>query len=196
MTNLSTYINIDGNQGNFTEVTANTLAGDGSQIANITGANVTGEVSSANVVTNPSQTAITQVGTLTSLTTGSLNTTGQFTANGNAQFNGDAYFAGNVTIPGNINQISGNSGQFFGNVVTGFNALYAGLPAGYTLLSQEITQFSASFNGYTQTSLQNLNGGDEATGDFVITADNGTDFINHIDMGMAGSGYDVLSVCQ
>jgi hypothetical protein len=108
-------------------VRANILAGEGGNISNIQGANVSGEVASANVVTNPSQTAITQVGTLTSLTTGSLTTTGQFTANANAQFNGDVYFAGNVTIPGNINQISGNSASFFGNAVTGFGALYAGL---------------------------------------------------------------------
>jgi hypothetical protein len=190
MTNLSTYINIDANQGDFVEITANTLAGDGGQIANITGANVAGEVASANVVTNPSQTAITQVGTLTSLSTGGLTVTGQLTANSNAQFNGAVYFAGNVTIPGNINQVSGNSGQFFGNSVTGFGALYAGLPAGYTLLNQEVMQYSTNFDGYTQVSLRNIDGGTQATGDFVITADNGTDFINHIDMGMAGSGYD------
>jgi hypothetical protein len=181
-------------------VTSNTAATDTTTGAlQVTGgAGVTGNLYAGNLIgtgiagtlLTASQPNITSLGIITSLTAGAATFSGQLTANGNAQFNGDAYFAGNVTIPGNINQISGNSGQFFGNVVTGFNALYAGLPAGYTLLSQEITQFSASFNGYTQTSLQNLNGGDEATGDFVITADNGTDFINHIDMGIAGSGYD------
>jgi hypothetical protein len=164
--------------------------GDGGYLSNIAGANVVGEVALANTVSNPAQPNITSVGVLTSLTTNSLNVEGQFTANGNAQFNQDVYFAGNVTLPGNINQISGNSGQFFGNAVTGFGAIYVGLPAGYTLLNNEVAQFADNFNGYTQVTHQNINGGDQATGDFVITADNGTDLVNHIDLGMAGSGYD------
>jgi hypothetical protein len=210
--NVSTTGNITGGI-----ITANILAGEGGNVSNITGANVTGavslatnanvanianvsysvdganvvgEVALANTVSNPSQPNITALGTITSLTANAVTIQGQLTANGNAQFNQDVYFAGNVTIPGNINQITGNSGQFFGNVVTGFGALYAGLPAGYTLLNQEITQFAASYNGYSQVSVQNINGGDQATGDFVITADNGNDFTNHIDMGVAGSGYN------
>jgi hypothetical protein len=172
--------------GNITAnvITANTVT------ANIAGANVVGEVAVANTVSNPVQSNITAVGTLTSLSTGSLNISGQLTANGNAQFNGNVFFAGNVTLPGNINQISGNSGQFFGNASSGFGALYAGLPAGYTLLNQEITQFAASFAGYTQVSLRNIDGGGQATGDFVVTADNGTDTSNYIDMGFTGSGYN------
>ena len=180
--NVSTTGNVTG--GIFT---ANILVGDGGNIANITGANVTGEVAVANTVSNPTQANITQVGTLQS-----LEISGQFTANGNAQFNQDVYFAGNVTLPGNINQISGNSATFFGNVVTGFGALYAGIPAGYTPLINEVVQFADNYNGYTQVTHQNLSGGDQATGDFVITANNGTDLVNHIDMGIAGSGYNGL----
>ena len=178
--------------------TANAVAGGNvlgevsfAAVANsVAGANVTGEVALANTVSNPAQPNITSVGTLVSLTTDSLNTTGLFTANGNAQFNADVYFAGNVTLPGNINQISGNSASFFGDPATGFGALYVGLPTGYTLLDNEVAQFSDNFNGYTQVTHRNINGGDQATGDFVITADNGTDLVNHIDLGIAGSGYD------
>ena len=190
---LSQYGRINTNVDFFANanvIGAQYLKGDGSNISNIAGANVTGEVALANTVSNPSQPNITSVGTLVSLTTGALNTTGQFTANGNAQFNQDVYFAGNVTLPGNINQISGNSGSFFGDPATGFGALYVGLPTGYTLLDNEVAQFSDNFNGYTQVTHRNINGGDQATGDFVITADNGTDLVNHIDLGIAGSGYD------
>jgi hypothetical protein len=190
---LSQYGRINTNVDFFANanvIGAQYLKGDGSNISNIAGANVTGEVALANTVSNPAQPNITSVGTLVSLTTGSLNTTGLFTANGNAQFNQDVYFAGNVTLPGNINQISGNSGSFFGDPATGFGALYVGLPTGYTLLDNEVAQFSDNFNGYTQVTHRNINGGDQATGDFVITADNGTDLVNHIDMGIAGSGYD------
>lgn len=180
--------------GNITTgiLTANILVGEGGNIANITGANVTGEVAVANTVSNPSQPNITALGTIVSLTANALTVNGTMTANGNAQFNADVYFAGNVTIPGNVTQISGNSGQFFGNAVTGFGALYAGLPAGYTLLNQEVMQYATSFDGYTQVSMQNINSGSQATGDFVITADNGNDTTNHIDLGMAGSGYNGL----
>jgi hypothetical protein len=180
---LNVYGNITAESGNF-------FIGDGGYLSNITGANVSGIVPFANIVTNPSQPNITSVGTLTSLTANSVNINGQLTANGNAQFNQDVYFAGNVTLPGNIIQISGNSGTFFGNAVTGFGAFYAGLPAGYTPLINEVAQFADNYNGYTQITHQNLNGGDQATGDFVITADNGTDLINHIDLGIAGSGYN------
>jgi hypothetical protein len=38
--------------------------------------------------------------------------------------------------------------------------------------------------------MQNINGGDQATGDFIVTADNGNDTTNYIDLGIAGSGYN------
>jgi hypothetical protein len=182
--------NIVGTVANATYAVNANLAAFANTAFSVAGANVTGEVAVANTVSNPSQPNITALGTITSLTANGATINGLFTANSNAQFNGDVYFAGNVTIPGNINQISGNSGQFFGNVVTGFGALYAGLPAGYTLLDQEVMQYATNFDGYTQVSLRNINGGADATADYVITADNGTDSTNYADFGMAGSGYD------
>ena len=188
--------NITGN------VTALTFSGEAGNLSNISGANVSGTVANAtfatganlsayaNIVTDAAQPNITSLGTLTSLTTGGLTVEGVITANANAQFNGDVFFAGNVTLPGTINQISGNSGQFFGNATTGFGALYAGLSSGYTLLAQEVMQYASSFDGYTQLSFTNINGGSQATGDFVVTADNGDDETNFIDLGIAGSGYD------
>ena len=173
-------------------LTAAQYVGNGSSLSSLTGANVTGEVATANVVSNPLQPQITQVGVITGLSVGTLDISGQLTANGNAQFNGDVFFAGNVTLPGNINQISGNSGEFFGDPTTGFGALYVGIPTGFTLLDNEVAAFSDNFNSYTQINHRNLNGGDQATGDYVITADNGTDTTNYIDMGIAGSGYNGL----
>jgi hypothetical protein len=173
-------------------VTGNFFIGNGSLLTNINGANVTSEVAVANTVSNPLQPNITALGTITSLTANAVTITGALTANGNAQFNGDVFFAGNVTIPGNINQVSGNSGQFFGNAITGFGALYAGLPAGYTLLTQEVMQYATNFNGYTQVTMRNISSGDQATGDFVVTADDGNDTTNFINMGFTGSGYNGL----
>ena len=171
-------------------VTASYIIGNGSLLTNLNGANVVGEVAVANTVSNPSQPNITALGTIVSLTANALTLNGQFTANGNAQFNADVYFAGNVTIPGNINQISGNSGQYFGNAITGFGALYAGIPSGYTLLNNEVVQFSDNYDGYAQVSHRNINGGAQATTDYVATADNGDDATNYVDLGVAGSGYN------
>jgi hypothetical protein len=185
-------ISIDGPITTTATLTADQYSGNASGLSQLTGANVTGEVATANVVSNPLQPVITQVGTLTGLTTGTLDITGQFTANSNAQFNGDVFFSGNVTLPGVINQISGNSGEFFGDPATGFGALYVGIPSGFTLLNNEVAQFADNFNGYTQVTHRNIIGGDQATGDFVISADNGTDVTNYIDIGIAGSGYNGL----
>ena len=185
--------------GTVASATSATSAASANAVA---GANVSGTVANAtfstsanlsayaNIVTDAAQPNITSLGTLTSLTTNGLVIEGELTANANAQFNGDVYFTGNVTLPGTINQISGNSGSFFGNSVTGFGALYAGLPAGYTLLAQEVMQYATSFDGYTQVSLRNINAGSQATGDIVVTADNGNDDTNFVTLGMAGSGYD------
>ena len=194
-----------------TTITASYLIGEGSNISNIQGANVTGavalagnatvafsidganvvgEVAVANTVSNPSQPNITALGTITSLTADAVLVNGLLTANSNAQFNGDVYFAGNVTLPGNINQISGNSATFFGDPVTGFGALYAGLIAGYTPLVNEVVQFADNFNSYAQVTHQNINGGDQATTDYVATASNGTDTTNFVDLGIAGGGYN------
>jgi hypothetical protein len=171
-------------------ITGNYIIGNGSLLSNITGANVTGEVAVANTVSNPTQSNITALGTITSLTANGIQVNGQFTANGNAQFNDNVYFAGNVSLAGNITQISGNSGQFFGNTVTGFDALYAGLPSGYTLLPQEVINFTTNYDGYSQVLARNINTGSQSTTDFVATSDNGTDVANFVDLGVAGSGYN------
>ena len=198
ITSVGTLASLDVTGG----VTALTFSGEAGNLSNVTAGNITGTVANAtfatganlsayaNIVTDASQPNITSLGTLTSLTTSGLTIEGTMTANANAQFNGDVFFTGNVTLPGTINQISGNSGQFFGNATTGFGALYAGLSAGYTLLAQEVMQFASSFDGYTQLSFQNINGGSQATGDLVVTADNGNDTKNYINLGIAGSGYN------
>lgn len=50
-------------------------------------------------------------------------------------------------------------------------------------------QFSGNGSSYLQVNLQNFDG--NGSGDIVITADNGTNDVNFIDMGINGSTYDV-----
>ena len=63
------------------------IASDGSGIANVRAANVTGTVATAGVVTNPAQVNITSVGTLTSLTVSGVLTADAFSGNGYALSN-------------------------------------------------------------------------------------------------------------
>ena len=109
--------------------------------------------------------------------------------------NGGAYIAGNLWVGGNINftpnsvsSISGNSATFYGNAA-GFGALYAGISSGYTVQPQTVLQVSSNFNGYAQVNSQNINGGSNASTDFVATADTGNTSQGYIDMGINSSGF-------
>ena len=131
-------------------------------------------------VTTSTQTNITRVGTLSSLTTG-----------GDATINGNLTVTGNITYTGNVTSVTvtGNSGQFFGNG-SGFGALYAGISSGYLVEPQMITQFTSNFNGYSGVNHQNINPGSQASSDIYITADNGTALDGYVDIGMGSSTYN------
>ena len=75
--------------GTLTTLYVNGLLGtsDGSGIANIRAANVSGTVATAGVVTNPAQVNITSVGTLTSLSVSGMLVAGAFSGNGYALSN-------------------------------------------------------------------------------------------------------------
>jgi len=91
------------------------------------------------------------------------------------------------------NTFSVVTGSFFGDATTGRNALYAGT-AGYTALGSDImAQFTGNVDAYSQINFQNINNGTSASGDFIVTADNGTDSTNFVDMGIASSTYSYPS---
>ena len=52
-----------------------------------------------------------------------------------------------------------------------------------------MAQFSANINEYAQINVQNINGGNDASGDVVVTANNGSNNDTYIDMGINSSGY-------
>ena len=68
------------------------------------------------------------------------------------------------------------------------NSLQVGLPAVGGLANSLQTNV-LNTNSYIQTVVQNLSSGTQASGDFIVTADNGTDSAFYLDMGMNGSGY-------
>jgi fibronectin-binding autotransporter adhesin len=174
--------------------TGNATHGNISTAGSITGssASVTGNVTGASLfgtIATAAQTGITTVGTLATLAVSGNTTTNGLTVTANATI-GNLYVSGNTTIAGNITQISGNSGQFFGNATTGFNALYAGLPAGFSILPDSVVNFVGSANNFSQINNQNQSGGSLGTADYVITGNNGDNDNYFLDLGYAGSGYD------
>ena len=107
------------------------------------------------------------------------------TVSGNVSIQGNLAVTGNISVTGNvINQtITGNTGQFFGYAANGFNALYAGIPTGFKFEPQTVFQSTGNINDYAQINIQNINPNGNASGDYVVTADNGSANDTFIDMG-------------
>ena len=140
---------------------------------------------------------------------GNFNTFGNMSAAGNVYANnfvGDISAApGNTSIQINVDGVIGSaayfsydyganvlyapSAAFSGNLTNGTTGLFVGLPA-YTFLGSNIvTQITSNVDSYAQVNQQNINSGNAASADYVITADNGSDSTFYIDIGMASSNH-------
>ena len=82
----------------------------------------------------------------------------------------------------------GGSIYVAGNATTGNSTIVAGVSN--TLLTNTTAAFSSNINGYSQLTYQNKSTGTDATADFILTADNGSDTVNYADFGIINSGYD------
>ena len=126
----------------------------------------------------------------------SLQATTDITAGGNIDIDGEASVGGNLTIVGNITFSGGGSitevtsayGNFFGNS-DGSNALYAGVPGG-VVVPGGITSFTGDSNAYMQINAQNQNHGTQASMEYVVTGDLGTDTTDYLDLGFSSSSWD------
>ena len=117
---------------------------------------------------------------------------GALIIDGGLGVNGNINLSGNINITsGNINlqEFSGQTGHFIGDPVTGFGAIYAG-KSGFTILPYTVAQFTENNNSYSQINTQNESAGNQASSDYVATADQGSDSTYFIDMGITNSGYD------
>jgi hypothetical protein len=92
----------------------------------------------------------------------------------------------NITTQLNVTGASG--ANITGNSTTGIGAINAGVST--TPLPNTIVSFTSNVNYYTQITLQNKNTGIDATADYILTADNGSDTVNYLDLGIINSGYD------
>lgn len=97
---------------------------------------------------------------------------------------------GSNTISTTGNVTAGNI-ILSGAATTGVNSVLAG-PT-FTPLSNTMAGFVSNVNSYTQLTIQNKSTGADATTDFIATADNGSDTVNYLDMGIINSGYDALT---
>jgi collagen type VII alpha len=121
---------------------------------------------------------------------GGIGANGGFNVNGNSKLTGNLYVTGLITGTNiSLNTLIATSGTFYGNTI-GANALYAGVASPFDTFSQTVIESAANSNSYMQNNLQNENPGNQASADWVATADNGTDLTGYIDMGITGSGWD------
>lgn len=137
-------------------------------------------------------------------TPGGANTQIQFNNAGN--FGGSNFLTFNtasrlLTVAGNIESqnilvsnitttqnIFGNTGTFYGDQF-GDGAIYVGSPAGTVLGSDVVMQVTANSGSYSQINFQNINSGNLASGDYILTADNGSDSTYYLDLGLASSNH-------
>lgn len=110
---------------------------------------------------------------------------------------------GNISTTGNIsasnvfvvNTITSTdcyitTGTFSGADETGDNSLFIGHPTFTTLGTDIMAQFTGNVVNYAQINFQNYSNANTASGDYIITADNGNDFTHFLDMGMTSSTWD------
>ena len=156
-----------------------------SQVAIIQGVDL-GQNTTISAVNNFATGAYNTANTGYNFVTGGGTISGSTTVNGNLTVTGNVSYLGNVTSV----QVTGNTGQFFGYAANGFNALYAGIPTGYTVEPETTFQISSNFNGFAQLNQQNINGANQATTDYVVTSGAGNNTTYYVDMGIAGGTYD------
>lgn len=96
------------------------------------------------------------------------------------------YLVVSDTVSGN-NQLQANTLAYFDATNTTFGVGYTT----YTPLPNTMYQGTGSSSSYVQNNLQNLNNG--GSSDWVLTADNGTDYLGYVDIGMAGGNYSYLT---
>ena len=195
-TGVSTLANAVISQVTATTANISTIYGD---TLNIAGNVLLGLTRAAAINSTPIGNIAASTGAFTTLfasgqvnfsaNTASTNTgTGALIVNGGVGIGGNLFLGGNLNVIGNSFVISSNSGVFYGNAV-GAGALYAGV-IGYTPQDFTTIQSSGNADNYIQINLQNINSGQNASSDFVATADNGTQTDTFIDMGINSSTYN------
>lgn len=100
---------------------------------------------------------------------------------GSHHFTGSQYINGNLTITGSIPSLIVGTGSVH---LSNPEVLHVESSGSYN-----IAHFQANNNIYSQVNIQNTNSGSNASSDLVITADNGTENVHYVDLGINSSTY-------
>jgi len=162
----------------------------------------TGNITGGNILGGANVNATTHTGATVSVTG---NITGSYFIGNGSQLTGIPAGGGNNAVQINVGGVlSGAAGFSYntaanalfvpeitasGNSTTGINALYAGAPGYVVLGSSVMAQFTGNVNDYSQINFQNINNGNLSSGDYIITANNGTDSTYYLDLGLAGNNH-------
>jgi hypothetical protein len=100
--------------------------------------------------------------------------------------------AGNAFVTNSLtaSDVYSTRGTFSGDPTTGDASMYVGSPTFTNLGSDVMAQFTGNVTTYAQLNLQNYGNSNTASGDYIITADNGTDSTHFLDIGLTGSNWD------
>jgi len=189
-------LSVGGNVSATGNITGNYIIGNGSQLTGLPAS-----YGNANVAAN-----LAAFGSNPISTTGNI-TGNYFIGNGSqltgvtasaAGGNGAVQFSANGVLSGasgfnyntTANALFVPSINATGNPNTGVDAIYGGV-GGYVVLGSSVmAQFTGNVNAYSQINFQNINNGNRSSGDYIITANNGTDSTYYLDLGLAGSNHD------
>jgi hypothetical protein len=100
-------------------------------------------------------------------------------------------FTGSVFISGSFN-LHGNQ-SVTGSLLIGTGSFHVNNPEILHVQNSgsfNVAHFEGDYTAYTQIKVQNHNSGSGASGDVVITADNGNESIHYVDLGINSSTYD------
>ncbi len=165
--------------------------GNGSLLTGVVATGV-GTLASLSVTGNANVGNVNSAGLVSA--TGNITSAANIILTGTGNINGyNGYFSNNLTVLGTFQSTSNitanGAGIFYGDITTGNNALFAGVPGFTPLGSNVVLQVAGNANSYSQINFQNINNGTAATTEIVITANNGNDIAYFGDFGVASNSY-------
>lgn len=155
-------------------IAANTLAN--TALSKVNGGTVNGAVVFANTVNITGQANVANVNISGKLTVTVPTGGGSHIIDGNVNFSSNSLFVDTT------NKRIG--------IATDVTTAPLTIGEGGATLTTPLVQITDTSNTYIQVAIQNLSNGASASADYVITADNGTDITNYVDLGKASSGYN------
>ena len=179
------YSNVTGESGNVITGTLGTIRTGNLQLTGLSSVGTTLAVAgnaTVNALTvNASTTIGSTLGVTGNVVAGNVSTTNLNATNG--IFTNNVSIAGTLTATSNI--VANTSGIFYGDIITGNGAIYAGIPTFTPLGTNVVAQFTGNVNSYSQINFENTNNGALASTDLVLTSANGNDSTFFADFGIA-----------